>query len=487
MEYRQIDEYYKVQRQIHSAMICDTPEKTVYNRQYIDNISAYDSELPRISKSVHHKLDLGPISLLGPQEYTTVEAAAAIKIQDYSEKVQDKESTPKANMQNDNGQYKNEIYKRAENIIPQLDGTYNVSDSSNADLHDYLDLASTNIIQYRTRGQKQRQKASEAEFTNRHVANIENIKPNTRARKQRQKVPDDEEIDMDKIVKDDMPRYAIKQDLKDVLHTRKVATETERQSKENRRLQAEKARQVQIEKDIKEKEAKRLESEKAQIAAVIAKHRVHTPITPDEVNNLGTGNNADTNEKQGTEKVQPQYKKAAKASQIKSSQNKGANTDKDKQDALLGDPIENTKKNMKKAKATGQPYSISINDIGIYKFVFKGLPNLPDEDRLFELQRNVQEQLCKRDEERERNITKRVKEFEKTFDFVNSHLLKGVATMAELTKADTRQPLGKIKPTDKMVMMPGLFNGTKLATSKQHVHKIPNQKRSFDRPSRRSY
>ena len=78
-----------------------------------------------------------------------------------------------------------------------------------------------------------------------------------------------------------------------------------------------------------------------------------------------------------------------------------------------------------------------------------------DEDRLFELQRNVQEQLHKRDEERERNITKRVQEFEKTFDFVNSHLLKGVATMAELTKANTRQPLGKIKPTDKMVMMLG--------------------------------
>ena len=46
------------------------------------------------------------------------------------------------------------------------------------------------------------------------------------------------------------------------------------------------------------------------------------------------------------------------------------------------------------------------------------------------------------------------------FDFVNSHLLKGVATMAELTKSDTRQPGGKVKPTDKMVMMPGLFDGT---------------------------
>ena len=54
---------------------------------------------------------------------------------------------------------------------------------------------------------------------------------------------------------------------------------------------------------------------------------------------------------------------------------------------------------------------------------------------------------------------------------MNSHLLKGVATMAELTKTDTRQSLGKIKPTDKMVMMPGLFNGTKLETSEQHYER----------------
>ena len=57
----------------------DTPVKTAYNRQYIDNISAYDSELQRISKSVHHKLDLGPNTLLRAKHYTTVEAAAAIK------------------------------------------------------------------------------------------------------------------------------------------------------------------------------------------------------------------------------------------------------------------------------------------------------------------------------------------------------------------------------------------------------------------------
>ena len=75
---------------------------------------------------------------------------------------------------------------------------------------DYLDLANTNIIQYRTRGQKQRKKAAEAEYANRNLANIESIRPSTRARKQKQKVADDEEIDMDKIAKDDTPRHAKK-------------------------------------------------------------------------------------------------------------------------------------------------------------------------------------------------------------------------------------------------------------------------------------
>ena len=243
-----------------------------------------------------------------------------MKIQDKFMKIQDKENALKAHMLNDNGQYKREIYRRAEYTIPQLDGTYNVSDSSNIDSPDYLDLANTSIIQYKTRGQKQRQKSAEAELANRHLASIESIRANTRARKQGQRVPDDKEIDMDKIAKDNMPRYAIKQDLKDVLHARKVATEIERQLKENRRLQAEKAKQLQIEKDIEEKEVKRHALEKAKIAALIDKHRSRTPSTPDKVNKLGTGINADTNEKQGTEKVQPQYKKATKASQIISKQ-----------------------------------------------------------------------------------------------------------------------------------------------------------------------
>ena len=97
VEDRQINDFYEARRHIQSAMMGDTPVKTVKNRQCIDNVSDYDSEHYRISKSVHHRLDLGPISLPGAQQHTTVEAAAALKIQD---KIEGKY---KAHMQSNNG------------------------------------------------------------------------------------------------------------------------------------------------------------------------------------------------------------------------------------------------------------------------------------------------------------------------------------------------------------------------------------------------
>ena len=98
MEDRQINNLYEAQRHLQSAMKGDTPVKTVQNRQYIDNMSDYDSEHHRILKSVCHRLDLGPISLPGAQQHTTAETAAALKIQD---KIEGKF---KVHMQSDNGQ-----------------------------------------------------------------------------------------------------------------------------------------------------------------------------------------------------------------------------------------------------------------------------------------------------------------------------------------------------------------------------------------------
>ena len=81
--------------------------------------------------------------LPGAQQYTTVESAAALIKQD---KIKGKHDE---NIYSVNNQYRNKLYKRAENMLPQLDSTYNVSDDSDTDSHSYLDLASSNIIAHR--------------------------------------------------------------------------------------------------------------------------------------------------------------------------------------------------------------------------------------------------------------------------------------------------------------------------------------------------
>ena len=63
-------------------------------------------------------------------------------------------------------------------MVPQLDGTYNVSDDSNIDSQSYLDLASLNIIVHRMREQKQRYEINERANTNRRLALKEDRKPN---------------------------------------------------------------------------------------------------------------------------------------------------------------------------------------------------------------------------------------------------------------------------------------------------------------------
>ena len=312
---------------------------------------------------MHHRLDLGHQMLPGAQQYTTVESAAALKIQDKIEGKCDE------NMQNTNGQYRHEMYKRAENMIPQLDVTFNVSDNSDSDSHSSLDLASTNIIVYRMRGQKLKHDENERANTDRRLALKEYIKPNTKAKIQRQKVPDDEEdIDIDKIAQGDKPK-----------NDRNSATKTAKQYKEKeaKRLVLAKAKRIQIQRDMKDKEANRLAIEKAQIEVLIEKHRPHTPKTPDEVSRWDTGKNAKTDGQEGNKKEKPPYKKATKDIQIKTSRKKGKeaeNAKKGNTDTLLGDLLANTTKGTEK----GQKDKMGKDDIGIFEFIFHGLSEPPE-------------------------------------------------------------------------------------------------------------
>ena len=364
MEYKETSDYYEARRHIQSAMEGDTPIKTGQNRQCIDNAKDYDKEYNRILNSVHHKLDLGPNMLPGAQQHTTVDSAAALR-----------------------------------------DGTYNVSDDSDIDLHNYLDLASSNIIAHRMRGQKQRYETDIRAHTNKRLAQKESTKPNMNIDRKGQKVPDDENIDINKIAQGNRPKGG-----------RNTADTTAKQhkDKESMRLVPEKAKRIQGQNESKNTDAKRHMIEKAKIEALIEKHRLCTPKTPDKVNKSGTGKNAIEKEQEGTSKGKPQYKKATKDIQIKKSHKKGieaTNAKIGKTHTLLGDLMANTATGIANEKEKGQKDKIDIDDIGIFEFIFTGLPEPPelegiDEDRLRDLQNAVQEQLHKRDEERERNITK---------------------------------------------------------------------------------
>ena len=86
------------------------------------------------------------------------------------------------------------------------------------------------------------------------------------------------------------------------------------------------------------------------------------------MNTSGTGKNANIDGQEGTKKVKPPHKKATKAEKA----NKG------NPDTLLGDPVASTATCIEKTKEKWQKDKIGIDDIGIFEFIFYGLPNPPE-------------------------------------------------------------------------------------------------------------
>ena len=139
---------------------------------------------------------------------------------------------------------------------------------------------------------------------------------------------------------------------------------------------------------------------------------------------------------------------------------------------LLGDPLPGSQATMKV-----HGHKPDSGDIGKYKFLIEAAPNPPDlegidEDQLMQMQQNIQDKLKQRDEEREKNITKRMKQYEEKYDFINKALLKSIAHITEMTQTDHPMVSTKVKSADKMVISPQLFDGTKPEMAKQHYEKF---------------
>ena len=76
------------------------------------------------------------------------------------------------------------------------------------------------------------------------------------------------------------------------------------------------------------------------------------------------------------------------------------------------------------------------------------------------------------DEEREKNITKRMKQYEEKYDFINKALLESITHLTEMTQTYHPMAAAKVKSADKMVMLPLLSDGNKPEVAKQHYERF---------------
>ena len=122
-------------------------------------------------------------------------------------------------------------------------------------------------------------------------------------------------------------------------------------------------------------------------------------------------------------------------------------------------------------------HAFDPTNVQVYEFFVEGAPNPKDlegveEDQLLAIQRTIQQKLKERDVERERNITKKIQEYEQKYDFINKALLESVAQITEMTKSDHPAAAARVKLADKMVMLPPLFDSTKPEVVKQHYERF---------------
>ena len=142
----------------------------------------------------------------------------------------------------------------------------------------------------------------------------------------------------------------------------------------------------------------------------------------------------------------------------------------------MGNPQKDKDKD-KDATYTPNTYVFYHNDVRIHAFFLEGEPEGKElegveEEKLLEIHRAFQLKLKERDTEQEKNITKKIQEYEQKYDFINKALLESMAQITEMTKPDHSAATARVKSADKMVMLPPLFDGTKPEVAKQHYERF---------------
>ena len=133
-------------------------------------------------------------------------------------------------------------------------------------------------------------------------------------------------------------------------------------------------------------------------------------------------------------------------------------------DPLIGDLIDTEE---------DSDYALGPDELGFYTFFLKGEGNLPDllgieDDQLLAIQNDLHKRMKARDEGREGAISKMLCELERKHEFANTQYLKYFAQVSELSEPTAKDTPTRVKPADKMLMLPPLFNGKKPEKAKTH-------------------
>ena len=124
-------------KEIQDKIYKDTPVKTENNKPYVDNIDAYNRDRALITKSLSDRLGLGQNNLLGAQHVrvATMHADQMTSIPEHLRQISLGEEIESTSY---------EEIDRNRNIIPQVDGTVDSSDSLDQTL-DSIDLTESPV------------------------------------------------------------------------------------------------------------------------------------------------------------------------------------------------------------------------------------------------------------------------------------------------------------------------------------------------------
>ena len=118
-------------------------------------------------------------------------------------------------------------------------------------------------------------------------------------------------------------------------------------------------------------------------------------------------------------------------------------------------------------------YALGPDEIGFYTFFIKGEGNPPDllvieNEQLLAIQNDLHQRMKARDEARERTISNKLRELERKYNFTNTQYLKHFAQVSKLLEPTAEDATARVKPADKMLMLPSLFDGEKPEKAKTH-------------------